>query len=51
MGLKIWFKKISGKQGNYDKKYTNIKLNSDYNLPLNKILKLYYMTKVIRSLF
>ena len=37
--------------GNYDKKYMKIKFNSDDNLPLEKILKLYNLTIVVRSVF
>ena len=29
------------KPGNYDEKYIKIKFNADYNLPLNKNLKLH----------
>ena len=35
----------------YDKDFMKIKFNSDDNLPLNKTLKLYNMTIVIRSVF
>ena len=37
--------KINDKKGEYMK----IKFNSDDDLPLNKILKLYDLTKVVRS--
>ena len=40
-----------GKTNEYDKDLMKIKFNSDDNLPLNKILKLYNMTIVIRSIF
>ena len=35
----------------YDEKYIKIKFNSDNNLPLNKILKLYNLKIVVRSVF
>ena len=38
-----------GKSGEYGKDFMKIKLNSDDNLPLNKILKIHNMTIVIRS--
>ena len=34
---------------NYDEKYMKIKLNSDEPLPLSKILKLYKIIIVLRS--
>ena len=56
--LKIYdnvFNKIMGKIKNigddwleYTKDYSKIKLNSDYNLPLNKTLKFYQITVTIR---
>ena len=39
-----------GKTNEYDKDFMKIKFNSDDNLPLNKILRLYNMTIVIRSI-
>ena len=42
---------VNGKSGNYDEKYMKIKFSSDNNLPLNKILKLYNLTIVVRSVF
>ena len=41
----------SGKTREYDKDFMKIKFNSDDNLPINKILKLYNMNIVIRSVF
>ena len=35
---------------NYDEKYMKIKLNSDEHLPLSKMLKLYKIIIVLRSL-
>ena len=35
----------------YSKGYKKIKLNSDDNLPLNKLLKFYQMTITIRCVF
>ena len=34
-----------------EKKFMKIKVNSDDNLPLNKLLKLHNLTKVVRSVF
>ena len=42
---------VNGKPGNYDEKYMKIKFSSDNNLLLNKILKLYNLTIVVRSVF
>ena len=33
--------KINNKSGKYEKHFIKIKFNSDYNLPLDKILKLH----------
>ena len=35
----------------FEKNYTEIKFNSDYDLPLNKILKLHNLTIIVRSVF
>ena len=40
-----------GKKGEHGKDFMKIKFNSDDNLPLNKTLKLYNMTVVIKSFF
>ena len=37
------------KPGEYGKDFLRIKFDSDDNLPLNKILKLYDLTIVVRS--
>ena len=41
----------SGKKGEYSKYVMNIKFNTDYNLPLNKPLKLYLLTITVRCIF
>ena len=41
----------AGKFGEYEKDYMRIKLNSDDDLPLNKILKLHNLTVIVRSVF
>ena len=41
----------SGKSGEYEKYYMEIKFNSDDNLPLNRILKLHMLTVIGRSVF
>ena len=40
-----------GKEISYEKDYTQIKFNSDDNLPLNKPLKFYVMTIIVRFVF
>ena len=40
-----------GKENNYGKDYMKIKFNSDDDLPLNKPLKFYAMTIIIRPVF
>ena len=49
--IKNLIKTINDKSVDFDEKYTKIKLNSDDNLPLNKILKLHNLTIVVRSIF
>ena len=44
-------KSVTNTSGDYDEKYMKIKFNSDNNLPLNEILKLYNLTIVVRSVF
>ena len=39
------------KSGEYEKDYMKIKFSSDDDLPLNKILKLYNLTIIVRSIF
>ena len=41
----------AGKSGEYEKDYTEIKFNSDDDLPINKILKLHNLTIIVRSVF
>ena len=38
----------AGKSGEYEKDYMGIKLNSDYDLPLNKILRLHMLTIIVK---
>ena len=40
-----------GKKSDYEKNFMKIKLNSDDNLPLNKMLKLHMLTVIVRSVF
>ena len=42
---------VYDKDYEYDKDFMKIKFSSDDNLPLNKTLKLYNMTIIIRSVF
>ena len=44
-------KKVNDKSGEYGKDFMKIKLNSDDNLPLNKILKFHNLTIVLRSVY
>ena len=41
----------ANKSGEYEKDYMKIKFDSDDDLPLNKILKLHMLTKIVRSVF
>ena len=51
-GIKNEMKAINGgKEKNYGKVYMKIKFNPDEDLPLNKSLKFYTMTIIIRSVF
>ena len=51
-GIKSCIEKINNnKSGEYEKDYMKIKFNSDDKLPLNKQLKLFSVTIVIRSVF
>ena len=43
--------KIDNKPGEYGKDFMIIKLNSDDNLPLNKLLKLHMLIIIVRSVF
>ena len=38
-------------EGGYDKDYMKIKLDSDDDLPLNKVMKFYDLIVIIRSIF
>ena len=38
-----------GKEGKYDEDFMKIKFDTDDDLPLNKLLKLYMLTIVVRS--
>ena len=49
--IKNLIEKVNNKPGKYGKDFMKIKFNSDYNLPLNKILKIHICTIVIRSVF
>ena len=42
---------MTNTSGDYDEKYMKKKINSHDNLPLNKMLKLYNLTIVVRSVF
>ena len=41
----------NGSWGEYDKDYMKIKFDSDDDLPLNKVMKFYDLTVIIRSIF
>ena len=43
--------KNGGKEGEYGKDFTKIKLDTDDNLPLNKTLTLRLLTIIVRSAF
>ena len=42
---------ITNTSSDYDEKYIKIKFNSSDNLPSNKILNLYNLTIIVRSVF
>ena len=51
-GIKDQIKKINNNSvGEYDEDYMKIKFDSDDNLPLNKVLKFYALTIIIRNIF
>ena len=51
-GIKNEIETINGgKKGEYGKDFMKIKFNTDDNLPLNKPLKLYLLTIIVRSIF
>ena len=49
--IKSLVEEINDKPSEYEKDYMKIKFNSDDNLPLNEILKVYNLTIVVRSVF
>ena len=51
-GIKNQIVKINNSlEGEYDKDYMKIKFDSDDDLPLNKVMKFYDLTVIIRSIF
>ena len=50
-GIKNQIEAVSSGECNYEKDFMKIKFNSDDDLPLNKPLKLHWMTITIRSVF
>ena len=50
-GIRDKIKEINSDECDYEKDYMKIKFNSDDDLPLNKPLKFYLMTIIIRSVF
>ena len=51
-GIKNQIAKINnGLEGEYDKDYMKMKFDSDYDLPLNKVMKFYDVTIITRSIF
>ena len=50
-GIKDQIKKINNSVGEYDKDHMQIKFYSDYDLPLNTVLKFRILTIVIRCIF
>ena len=50
--IKYLIKKINwGESGEYEKDFRRTKFNSDYDLPLNQILKLQNLTIIVSSVF
>ena len=49
--IKDLFKSITNASDNYDENYMKIEFNQDGDLRLNKMLKLYDMVIVVRSVF
>ena len=49
--IKNLIEKLNDKPGVYEKEFMKIKFNPDNNLPLNKILRLYNLTIIVRSVF
>ena len=50
-GIRSLIDNTDDKPGEYGKDFMKIKFNSDGSLPLNKILKLYMLTVIVRSVF
>ena len=50
-GIKNMIEKINNKPDEYGKYFVKIKFNSDDNLSLNKILRLYNSTIIVISVF
>ena len=50
-GIKSMIAKIDDKPAEYKKEFMKIKISSDDNLPLNKILKLHMLTVIVRFVF
>ena len=50
-GIKKKIKAINGDESDYGEDYMKIKFNSDDDLSLKKLLKLYLMTIIIRCVF
>ena len=50
-GIKNKIEEVSSGECHYENDYMKIKFNSDDNLPLNKPLKFYNITAIIRSAF
>ena len=53
-GIKNQITKINNDlegEGEYDRDYMKIKFDSDDDLPLNKVIKFYDLTVIIRSIF
>ena len=51
-GIKNEIKTINGaKEGEYGKDFMKTKFHTEYDLPLNKLLKLHMLTIVVRSVF
>ena len=49
--IKSLIEKINDKLGDYDEKYIRIKFDSDGDLDLDKELKLYNLTIIVKSVF
>ena len=50
-GIKYHIKKIDNNDGEYDKDYMKIKISSDYDIPLNKVLYFLTISVLIRCVF